>query len=253
VFQHAADLRGRRIFFEVREAFWKQEPRVTDVLPSVTAARVFVAPLLISEGYFGEEVLPGSLGFQRQDGKWRAMSRANQMLFYCRPVGSHDRMTELLLARAGDVVGKHPFPRAPKPKDTTLFIAGHGTERNENSRRPVERAVELVRKLNLYAGVHGVFMEEEPRIADCYGLAESKNLVVVPFFISDGLHVREDIPVMLGTAEGIARERLKNGQPAWRNPTERNGRLVWYSGSVGTHPAMVEVILERVREAADRS
>ena len=37
------------------------------------------------------------------------------------------------------------------------------------------------------------------------------------------------------------------GSPAWRNPTERNDRLIWYSSSVGTHPGMVEVIIQRVR------
>ena len=35
-----------------------------------------------------------------------------------------------------------------------------------------------------------------PRIAECYTLAATKNLVMVPFFISDGLHSFEDIPVM---------------------------------------------------------
>ena len=93
-------------------------------------------------------------------------------------------------------------------------------------------------------------MEESPRIAECYQLARTKNLVVVPFFISDGLHVREDIPVMLGEAKPVVEQRLAAGQPAWRNPTEKNGRLVWYSPAVGSDPRLADVILERVREAA---
>jgi sirohydrochlorin cobaltochelatase len=251
-FQHAAELRRRGLFSTVREAFWKQEPRVGDVLATVTEGRVFIAPLLISEGYFGQEVLPRALGFEPARGGWGVLHRGDQLLFYCRPVGTHDRMTEVLLARAREVVEAHPFPRAPKPQNTALFIAGHGTERNENSRQPVERQVELIRKRELYASVQGVFMEEAPRIAGCWAGAESRNLVVVPFFISEGLHVKEDIPVLLGTPERIARERLANGRPAWRNPSEREGKLVWYSESVGTHPAVVDVILERVREAAQR-
>ena len=74
---------------------------------------------------------------------------------------------------------------------------------------------------------------------------------MVPFFISDGLHTQEDIPVLLGEPEQIVRQRLQNGQPAWQNPCEINGKLVWYSRSVGTDPLVAEVILERVREAAD--
>jgi sirohydrochlorin cobaltochelatase len=159
-------------------------------------------------------------------------------------------MTEVLLARARDIVEKFPFPRAPKPAETTLFIAGHGTGNNENSRKAIERQVELIGAKNLFARVFAVFMEEDPRIGDCYKLAETKNLVVAPFFISDGLHSFEDIPVMLGAPRAVVRERLKLGQPTWRNPTEREGKRLWYTASVGSEPHMAEVILERVREAA---
>jgi len=75
-------------------------------------------------------------------------------------------------------------------------------------------------------------------------------VIVVPFFISDGLHTQEDIPVLLGEARRTVEQRLAAGQPAWRNPTEKNGKLVWYSPAVGTEPHMAGVILERVREAA---
>ena len=75
-------------------------------------------------------------------------------------------------------------------------------------------------------------------------------MVVVPFFISDGLHVVEDIPVLLGELERVVKERHAAGQPTWRNPTEKHGKLVWYSPAVGTEPHMADVILERVCEAA---
>jgi sirohydrochlorin cobaltochelatase len=104
--------------------------------------------------------------------------------------------------------------------------------------------------MNLYAGVHAIYLEETPRIADCYALAQAKNLVVVPFFISDGLHTQEDIPAMLGEAQPIIRQRLAAGQPPWRNPTGKNGRLVWYASAVGSEPHIADVILERAREAA---
>jgi sirohydrochlorin cobaltochelatase len=135
-------------------------------------------------------------------------------------------MTCVLLARAHDVVAQFPFPRAPKPKDITLFIAGHGTERSDKSRKAIERQVELLRAMNLYADVHAIFLEESPGIAECYLLAQTKNLVIVPFFISDGLHTQEDIPILLGEAKPIVEKRLQSGQPTWRNPTEKNGKLV---------------------------
>jgi sirohydrochlorin cobaltochelatase len=246
--QHAAELRHRKIFAEVREAFWKQEPQIKMVLAAITAPRVFIVPLFISEGYFSTEIIPTELGFQFPE-RLSLITR-NSSLFYCRPVGSHALMTKVILARAAEVVKQFPFPRAPKPAETTLFIAGHGTERNANSRKAIERQAELIRARNLYAGVHDIFMEEDPRIGDCYDIAQTKHIVVVPFFISDGLHAAEDIPVLLGEPERLVKERHAAGQPAWRNPTEKHGKLVWYSPSVGTEPLLADVVLERVREAA---
>ena len=251
-YQHADELRCRRIFAQVIECFWKIEPSICGVLRAVFAPRVFVVPLFISEGYFTEEVVPRELGLCGRDEKAfaRVQQRGAQTLHYCGPVGTHDSMTGVLLARAREVVEKHPFPRAPRPAETTLFIAGHGTGNNENSRRAIERQVALIRSQNVYAAAHPVFMEEEPRIADCYALASTKDIVMVPFFISDGLHSYEDIPVMLGEPERAVQERFKNGQPTWRNPTEKHGKRVWYSASIGNEPHLADVILERVQEMA---
>jgi sirohydrochlorin cobaltochelatase len=248
VYQHAAELRRRKIFAEVREAFWKQEPQIKNVLAEISVPRIFIAPLFISEGYFSTQIIPKELGFNfPENSKFKIQ---NSKLFYCRPVGSHDSMTKVILSRAVEIVKNFPFPRAPKTNEITLFIAGHGTEKNANSRKAIERQAELIRTLKIYADVRAIFLEENPCISDCYSLTKTKNLVVVPFFISDGLHSVEDIPVLLGEAERIVKERLAAGQPTWRNPTEKNGKLIWYSPAVGSDPGMADVILERVCEAA---
>jgi sirohydrochlorin cobaltochelatase len=251
-YQHADELRRRGIFGQVIECFWKLEPGVTGVLRGVFAPRVFVVPLFISEGYFTEQVIPRELGLCGKDEPNfpRVQQRGSQSITYCGPVGTHASMTEVILSRAREVVEKYPFPRVPRPKETTLFIAGHGTGNNENSRKAIERQVELIRAKEIYADVQPVFMEEEPRIGDCYKMAATRNIVMVPFFISDGLHSFEDIPQMLGEAKRIVEERLKSGQPTWRNPTEKNSKLVWYSRSIGNEPHIADVILERVREMA---
>lgn len=250
--QHAQELRRRKIFAQVLEGFWKQEPGLAGVVHGALARRVFIVPLFVSEGYFVEEAIPCELGLRAADQPDfpRVQQRGGQTLFYCGPIGTHPGMTGVLLARARDIIAKHPFPRAPRPQDTALFIAGHGTGRNENSRQAIERQAELIRAQNFYGEVHAIFMEEAPRIGDCYRLATLRNLVVVPFFISDGLHSYEDIPVMLGEPERVVRDRLKQGRPSWRNPTEKHGKLLWYTASIGSEPQISEVILERVREAA---
>lgn len=257
VYQHAAELRRRGVFADVHESFWKQEPQVTGVINEALrpahgkVRRIFLAPVFISEGYFSETIIPEALGFNRREMELvRVQRREQRELFYCRPVGTHESMTEVLLTRAREVVQRFPFPRAPGLKEITLFIAGHGTEEDPNSRTAIERQAELIRAQKMYAGVHAVFLDEEPRIGMCYQMAQTRNIVMVPFFISDGLHVREDIPVLLGEPERNVQSRLAQGQPTWRNPTEKQGKLVWYTPSVGTDPSIANVVLERVREAA---
>ena len=245
--QHADELRRRNLFGQVLTAFWKEEPMFAAVLRGAFKPRVFCVPLFISEGYFTEEVIPRELGFPKGA---NIMRRTGQTLYYCGPIGTHDSMTDVLLARANEVVARHPFPREPKPNETALFIAGHGTGNNENSRKAIERQVELIRGMNIYAEVYPSFMEEEPKIGECYAMAKAPNIVMVPFFISDGLHSYEDIPMMLGEPERLVRSRLAAGQPTWRNPTERKDKLVWYSPSIGNEAHIPDVILQRVREAA---
>lgn len=247
VYQHAKELRRRNLFREVREAFWKQAPDIRQVLAEIRAPRAFIVPLFVSAGYFSDEVIPRELGFVRGQSKLKTQ---NSELVYCKPIGTHERMTVVLLARAREVIAQFPFPRPPAPKDTTLFIAGHGTEQNENSRVSIEHQVERLRAMKEFAAVHGIFLEEKPRIDDYAALAQTKNIVIVPFFISDGMHTREDIPVLLGEAKRVVQERLAAGQPTWRNPTEKNGRFIWYAAPVGTAPEVADVILERVRELA---
>ena len=250
--QHAAELRQRKIFASVQEAFWKQEPQIKEVLARLKAPRTFIVPLFMSEGYFSGEVIPRELAECSKGDASENTQHATQKTFYCHPVGTHERMTEVVLGRAREVVEKFPFPRAPKPADITLVIAGHGTERSKTSRESIERQVALIDAQKLYAAAHSVFLDEDPRISKCYELATTRNIVVVPFFASDGLHVAEDIPVLLGEPERIVKQRLAAGQPTWRNPTERNGKLVWYSAAVGTAPEIAEVILERVREGGHK-
>jgi sirohydrochlorin cobaltochelatase len=246
----AQNLRTRNLFAEVACAFNLEEPKIEDVANLVSARRVFIVPITISEGYFTEQIIPHRLGFPLADrsGYKRFKLCANRTLIYCRPIGTHTSMTEVLLSHARAVMVKHPFPYEPEPDETALFIAGHGTKKNANSRKAVEVQVELIRKRGEYADVLPAYLEEEPFIADCFIATKAMCLVMIPFFVADGLHAMEDIPILLGEPKTLVKKRLASGQPAWRNPTERKGKLLWYAKTIGGEPGLAEVILERVRE-----
>ena len=246
----ADELRARNIFAEVACAFNLEEPKIDDVPKLVSAQRIFIVPVTISEGHFTEQTIPHRLGLAGAGELEyeRIQQREGRTLIYCHPIGTHASMTAVLLARARAIVEQHPFPRAPKPAETALFIAGHGTEKNANSRKAIEAQVAAIRVRGKYTDVQSIFMEEAPFIADCFTATEAPHIVMAPFFIADGLHTVEDIPVLLGEPAARVKKRLAGGHPTWRNPTGRKGKLVWYSEAIGNEPGLVDVILERADE-----
>lgn len=248
--QHAAELRRRCMFGEVKAAFWKQEPKLADVVEQTKHPRVFLVPFFFSEGFFSEQTIPAALGFETREGRVlkRALERGGQSWFYCRPVGTHPMMTKVILASVRRVLSRFPFPNPPELSKTSLVIAGHGTAQHKGSGEAVRRHAEAIRGLGIFDGVYPAFLEEDPRIGSCYQLARTRHIVVVPFFGGDGPHVLQDIPVQLGQAAEVVRRRLEERTTAWPNPTEKHGKLVWLAPSVGLDPAMAEVILQSVAE-----
>ena len=237
--QHADTIRSRGIFAEVVCAFWKEEPSLREVLSTVDSRTVYVVPNFISEGYFTCDVIPREL---RLAGRTTQFPR--QEVRYCDPVGIHPSMTRLLLQRAEEVA-----PGVPRDQ-SCLIIVGHGTGLNENSRKAILDQVALIRQGNHgFAQVLDAFMEEAPLVADWHKLTDAPHVIVVPFFIADGLHSYQDIPVLLGveqepTAAASQMEVFR------RNPYHIHGRQLHYSSAIGTAADLADVILDQV-EAFD--
>src|SRR5256885_15592809 len=192
---HAAEIRRRKLFAEVACAFWKEEPSLRDALflfDPEAIREVYVVPNFISEGYFTQTVIPRELELNGRTTK----RSSGQIWKYCEPVGNHPLMTELLVQRAREIA-----PDVPE-NQTSLLIVAHGTDLNENSAVAAKREAERIRRLGRYANVLNVYMEEFPLVSDWRVLTNTPNVVVVPFFISDGLHSYQDIPVMLGIIDG---------------------------------------------------
>src|SRR5215471_6258103 len=212
---HAAEIRRQKVFADVECAFWKEEPSLRDALflfDPESIREVYVVPNFISEGYFTQTVVPRELELNGQITK-----RSNgQTWRYCEPVGNHPLVTKLLLKRAHDVA-----PDAT-PSQTSLLIVAHGTDLNENSAVAAKREAEKIRALGKYAAVLNVYMEEPPLVSDWRNLTATPNVVVVPFFISDGLHSYEDIPRLLGIAVTAGVDR---GQPGSATPATAHGDI----------------------------
>src|SRR5206468_8089858 len=142
------------------------------------------------------------------------------------------------------------------PAETSLLIVAHGTDLNENSAVAAKREAEKIRVLGKYATVLNAYMEEPPLVSDWRKLTETRHVVVVPFFISDGLHSYEDIPRLLGiaVAAGVDRGRPGSAPPATargeifrHNAYRIDGRSLVYAPSIGTDPGFAYIILEQVQ------
>ena len=249
---HAAEIRRRNIFADVECAFWKEEPSLRDAVflfEPESIREVYVVPNFISEGYFTQTVVPRELELNG-----RITKRPNGQIWkYCDPVGNHPMVTDLLLSRAHEIA-----PGIPE-SETTLLIAAHGTDLNENSAVAAKREAEKIRALGRYAAVLNVYMEESPLVSDWQKLTKTRNVVVVPFFISDGLHSYEDIPVLLGIVVAAGGERREPGLAPRgavrggifrRNPYTIDGRNLFYAPSIGTDSGFADLIIEQANLAA---
>jgi len=114
-----------------------------------------------------------------------------------------------------------------------------------------KREAEKIRALGKYAAVLNVYMEEPPLVSDWRKFTKTRNVVVVPFFISDGLHSYEDIPVLLGIANGGPRGGLNaaRGEVFRSNPYKIDNRSLFYAPSIGTDPGFADIIIAQALAA----
>ncbi len=215
--QQAEEIRRRGLFAEVHVGFWKEEPNFRQALRQTRRRRVYVVPNFISSGYFTEQIIPRELGLEGA-----VTRRENQEIVYCEPVGLHPAMTEALLRRAREVVAGSGETIADPARTACLLICGHGTSFNDNSTKIIHEQAEAIRARGLYADCRAVLMEQAPFVKEWRTLTPCADVIVVPFFIADGLHSFEDIRSCSGWRAGrgrgisavlIAREIAVSGTP----------------------------------------
>lgn len=208
-----------------------------EALFMIDSPEVYIVPDFISEGYFTQDVIPRELQLEGN-----TTVRDGKTLHYCLPVGVHPSMTGLILRRAKEVA-----PDAD-PADTTLIITGHGTGLNQNSTKAIRDQADFIAASGAgYALVTDAYMEEQPFIAEWDKMADTANVVIVPFFISDGLHSFQDIPVLLGLEKEVG-PAASQTDVFRHNPNKLRGKNLYYSSAIGTEPLMADVILDQVSD-----
>ncbi|WP_174582761.1 CbiX/SirB N-terminal domain-containing protein [Candidatus Methylacidithermus pantelleriae] len=229
VYQNAQRIRQLGLFAEVHECFWKEEPNFHQVLRQVESSTIFVVPYFLAKGYFTQEVLPRELGLTG-----RFTIRAGRKIFYCDPVGTHPSLERVLHDRIHQLWEGHPAP--VDPKRIALILVGHGTSLSEESSEVVRHWIDRFQQKKSYGECHAAFLDEAPYIAQWWEWTQREAVVIVPYFVSQGLHTYRDIPRLVG---------IENKKP-FGGPHSIRGHKVWYTEPIGTDPGIVDVILQQV-------
>jgi len=236
---HAEALRRRGLFAEVRTAFLKEPPRLTDVLADIRASVVYVVPNLAYAGYTATAVVPreGSLS-------GRITERDGHRILLCDAVGTHPLIARTMASRITSVMTANRLP----PTDTCVLLVAHGSTRSGESARQSEILGERLATLGVAAEIRTVFLEQEPRVNHWTKVTAAPNVVVSPYLMADGQHGAEDVPAMLGLDGAGPGTRRDAGGRSVAGPFAAAGRRLWLCPAAGGEPVVAEAILERVAE-----
>ena len=223
VYEHARRLRETGDFCEVRVGFWKEEPSLSRAMDGCDAGDITVVPLLISSGYFAEQIIPREMKLNGP-----ITRRQGRTIRYTEPIGGHPALASVIVERAVEAGGTGT---------SSVVVLGHGTDQSAHSETNIYRQTNRVRALSRFAEVTTLFLDQSPSLGLIWERTTATDIVVVPLFMANGWHVGQSIPVDLSL----------DGRDAIRQ-----GRHVRVSEAVGTHTALTGVILQLARNAQDR-
>jgi sirohydrochlorin cobaltochelatase len=226
-------IRQKKLFDLVIVSFWKEEPKFNQALNLVSSDQVFVVPYFMSNGYYTETIIPRELELTG-----RITTKGPRTIFYTEPIGTHSRITDIILRTAKDAISSNP---SISLKETSLLLIGHGTEKNENSAQSV---LDQVTKLSGYfAETLPAFIDQVPFDRDVVKAVKFSYVIAIPFFISNGPHTREDIPNHLG---------IDLTQGTFFSNSQANPRIkgLWYTDAIGANSTMCDIVLDRIAEVS---
>ena len=212
--EHAASIAQQALFAEVHACAHKGEPELLDVLTRVKAPVVYLAPLLMAEGFTLRAMLTRLSSFS---------GCASSELRLCRPVGGHPQLAALLATKAKTLAWQQGWHL----QDTALLITGHGTTRHAQASASARRHAVEIAASGAFGEVVTAFLDEPPTLPEAIARLRAPRSVAVGLFVDRGEHGDEDVPRLLAAAGGSA----------------------VYTGPIGGDPAIAGLVLDQVRAA----
>lgn len=217
--RHAAALRERRLFAEVRTALLHGGPPPQQALAGLQGRPVYVIPVLMCAGLHALQTLPQALGLQGG-----SAGEAPPTVQMCRPLGLHPALAGLVTARVCD----HLARRHWLPAQASVLLAAHGSKTGPASRRAAELQAARLHDRGLFRTVSTAFLEEAPLLADAMRTMAGP-LVIVGMFAAPGMHADQDVTRLLRDCERAD---------------------VAYLGAIGADAGIPDIIVELVQGSA---
>lgn len=228
VWQMVDRLRRRGIADEITACFWKEQPHFHQVLHSVTSETVVIVPVFTAKGFYTQQVIPVEMGLSGE-----VTQRGKRTIYYTPTLGEHPDIDDVVKSIVRDSLHEANLSK----KDTAVAILGHGTKRSSSTRETTQRQTENIRELDIVAEVVDAYLDDDPNIPSIYTRTSAPNIIAVPFFLAQGSHTTIDVPGALGIEYGTY-------------PADVNGRNVYYTPPLGTHPRLDDIVLDLARQVS---
>ena len=221
----AEAVRSRRLFDEVAVAFHQGEPGFGSALDELTADEVTIVPLLTSAGHYADVVLPQALSRNRRYNELRVRLTP--------PVGTDSGIAPLVARRITQLLNYEDILR----QRVSLAIVGHGTPRHPESRTATMKLAETLRRRRVAGEVMAAFLDDDPPLGSLVDIASHPYLVVVPFLIGGGDHVKD------------IRRALKHMRSQLATHESGPSSLL-IDHPLGSYPELVDIIIDLARRHA---
>ena len=213
---HAETIRAMGRFADVAVGMLLGEPSAAAAFQSLSSPVVHVVPFFMEDGYFTRIGIPDLL---------LPLTGEDRIVRFCRPVGSHDRVADVLQAR----ILRHAEMLGTDPKSVSAVLTGHGSTRDPGRARNLKRHAAKLAATGRFGWVRVAYLEESPLLAETLASGRGHVTAVIGYFANHGGHAKVDLPAL------IAAERTHRG-------------TVWPPvhdfGTIGDDAGMAELIVD---------